>query len=101
MVTIHARAKVKADRRMEAVQYAREVALFMKSKPPTVLSVRMYSELFRDVGTIHWFAEHDSLAAFENQWQQYGADPEWQAFVRQADDIFIAGSWQYSVLEPI
>jgi hypothetical protein len=101
MVTIHACAKVKAGKGLEAVQYAKDVAEFMKTKPPTVLSIRMYSELFRDVGTIHWFGEHESLAAFENQWQQYGADPEWQAYVGQADDIFIEGSWQYSVLQPI
>ena len=101
MITWQRSGKVRPGKWQEAVQYALEVAEHLKSKPPQVLAMRVYQEVFGNVGTIHWFADHESLAALEDHAAQRASDEEWLDFGRRADDLFIAGSWHDTVMESL
>ena len=84
-------ARARGGKAMEAVQFAKEVAGYIKTKYAPV-SLQVYTELFGDVNTIYWYAEYKDLASLETIIGQLNADQEYWAILGKAADLFVEGS---------
>lgn len=91
MFRFHRTARVSRGKLAEGVQWAKEVAGYINSKYAPV-SVQAYTELFGDVGTIHWYADYEDLASTERLNAQLLADQGYWALLNKAADLFIEGS---------
>ena len=101
MITWHRSVKVKAGKWQEALQFAEETAEHLRSRPPQVLAIRVYEEMFGNAGTLHWIADHESLASMEAHMAQRMTDEEWLRISSRADDIFIEGSWHDTLMKAL
>lgn len=93
MFRFHRKAHVSRGKLLEAMQWAKEVTIYINQKYAPV-SVQVYSELFGDLGMIHWYADYEDLATIEKFNNQLLADQGYWALLNKSQDWFIEGSVQ-------
>jgi hypothetical protein len=84
-------ALIKDGKRMEAIQFAKEIIAYGNEKSPQSKG-RIYTEIFGAVGKIIWIYEGKDLATFEQGHKQFMADPAYRAILAKAAGLFIEGS---------
>ena len=84
-------ACIKDGKRMEAIQFAKEIIAYGNEKDPQSKG-RIYTEIFGAVGKIIWIYEGKDLATFERGHKQFMADPAYRAILAKGAGLFIEGS---------
>lgn len=100
MFRLHRTTRISRGKGLEALQWAKEVAGYVNKKYAPV-SVQAYSEVFGDVGTIHWHADSEDLATIEKFNAQLLTDQEYQALLKKATDLFIEGSTHDTLIQSL
>ena len=90
-------AFIKDGKMMEGIQFAKEITAYQNNKFPH-RNVRVYFEIFGDVGKIYWVGEHKDLATMESQNMQLGTDPGFLAILGKAVGVFIEGRTHDTVM---
>jgi len=76
---------------LEARQWAKEVAEYI-NKHYAPVSVQAYSEIFGDIGRVHWYADAEDLATIEGFNAHLLMDQGYQALINKSTDLFVEGS---------
>ena len=100
MYRFHRIARISRGNQREATQWAVEVAERISANHPTV-TVQAFSELFGDTGTIHWYADYEELADWEEHNAQLLADQEYWAMIEKGTEFFIEGSIQDEIVQSL
>ena len=79
-------------KRAEAVAFSAEVSAYFTQNWGVPLTWGM--EVGGAWGTVHWFAEYDSLAQFEEIAAKSLADEGMAALMDKGADLFLAGSFK-------
>ena len=90
----------KADKLIEASEWAQEVIAFAKKKQPSRIA-EVYRERFGDVGTLHFIGQFESLSDLEQSVTDLQSDEEWIALYTKGLDLFIDGSNKVILMESI
>ena len=90
-VRVHRTARIGDGMALQAFQFAKEITEYVNTKYPHV-SVRVYTEAFGAVGTIHWFMDYKDLATLEQTMAQLFKDAGFLAILGKATGLFIEGS---------
>lgn len=92
MIRFRRSAQAKNDKFfLDGVRIAKEVAEYINAKYAPV-SVQVYTELFGNFNTIHWYIDYKDLATLESISKQLLADQEYLAIVSKGDELSIEGS---------
>lgn len=100
MFRFHRISRAKIGKFRDAVLWAKDVAEYLNTNYAPV-SVQAYAELFGEVNTIHWYADYEDLAALERMNAQLMADQGYQALLNKANDLFIEGGTQDTLIQSI
>ena len=100
MFRFHRIARASRGKLPEALQWAKEVAGYINTKYSPV-SVQAYSELFGDVGTVHWYADYEDLATIERINARLLTDQGYWAMLNKAADLFIEGSGHDTLIQSL
>lgn len=100
MFRFHRTARISRGKLLEAPQWAKEVAEYITSKYSPV-SVQAYSEVFGNVGTVHWYADYEDLATLERINAQLLTDQGYLAMLNKAADLFIEGSIHDTLIQSL
>jgi hypothetical protein len=92
-------ARANATKVPQAIQWAKEIAEHVKSKHGGELSV--YMDTFGEYPTIRWIADVESLAVLEQRFGQIMTDQAYWQAIAKADDLFIQGSINDTVMRAI
>jgi len=84
-------ACIKDGKRMEAIQFAKEIIAYGNEKFPQN-KTSIYTEIFGAVGKIIWVGEAKDLATMERNHRQLMADPAYLAILAKGAGLFIEGS---------
>jgi hypothetical protein len=74
----------------QMIQFAKEITEYIKAKYGSQSSA--YMDSFGEYGTVRWFHDFESLAAFEKSFANLMTDQEYWQKVSKAADLFIEGS---------
>lgn len=85
---------------LEALQWAKEVAEYINTNYSPV-SVQAYSEVFGDLGKVHWYADYEDLATIERINAQLQTDQGYQAMIKKSENLFIEGSGQDTLIQSL
>lgn len=96
-VKFHRKALIARGKAQEAIAFAMEVTDYINKNYPEY-PVEVYSEAYGNTGTIHWFGSSPDLGALQEVQTKIGADPEYQAILAKATDLFVEGSLQDKLL---
>jgi hypothetical protein len=91
-VKSHIVARAAMGKAQEAAQFAREITAYVNENYPEASSIEVFSEVFGDAGTIHWFVDYPDLATLESVLVRLQSDQRYQALLVEAADLFIEGS---------
>lgn len=83
-------ARSSQGRFLEAAQWAKEVAEYISEN--FGVTVTAYSEIFGDNGTLHWYADYESLAQLEQVNMKLNADQQYLNMLEKSVGMFIEGS---------
>lgn len=100
MFRFHRVARISRGKFLEAIPWAKEVAEYLSAHYAPV-SVQAYTELFGDIGRVHWYADYGDLASVEKFNAMLLADQGYQALLVKAADLFIEGSVQDTLTQSI
>jgi hypothetical protein len=100
MFRFHRTARASRGKFLEAVQWSKEIASYISDNYAPV-SVQAFVEQFGDTGRVHWYSDHEDLAAIEKLNAQLLADQEYGTMVNNAADLFIEGSIHDTVMQSI
>jgi uncharacterized phage-like protein YoqJ len=94
MIRLQWTARISRGKNQGAIQWAKQVAEYLKSKYPKILAIAAYEEHFGNVNTIHIFSDYESLAALEAVESQYPSDAAFQDLFNKSNEagLFIEGS---------
>ncbi len=94
MIRLQWTARISRGKNQGAIQWAKQVAEYLKSKYPQILAIAAYEEHFGNVNTIHVFSDYESLATLESVEAQYPSDAAFQALFNKSNEagLFIEGS---------
>lgn len=98
MFRLHRTGHVSRGKAFEAVQWAKEVAEYVSAKYAPV-SVQAYSEIFGDIGKVHWYADSEDLASIEKLNAQLLTDQDYQALINKSTDLFVEGSFHDTLVQ--
>jgi hypothetical protein len=90
-------ACVKDGKFREAMQFAKEVRDYINNKFPDS-NLRVYVEIFGEMGKIYWVSEEKDLATLERGNGQLMADPGYHAILQKAVGLFIEGSGRETLM---
>ena len=76
----------KAGKGPDAQQLAQDIYALVSKKYPDN-NTEVYSEMFGDMGTLHFIAQFESLAALESQMAQVAADDEMQSLLAKGQTV--------------
>jgi hypothetical protein len=87
-------ARISRGKNQGAIQWAKQVAEYLKSKYPQILEIAACEEHFGNVNTIHLFSDYESLATLESVEAQYPSDAAFQDLFNKSNEagLFIEGS---------
>lgn len=100
MFRFHRTGHISRGKLLEALQWAKEVAEFINTNYSTV-SVQAYSEIFGDIGKVHWYADYEDLATIERINAQLLTDQGYQAMINKSADLFIEGSFHDTLIQSL
>ena len=100
MFRLHRTARISRGKGLEALQWAKEVAGYV-NKNYAPVSVQNYSEIFGDVGAVHWYMDSESLAAIEKFNAQLFTDQGYQTLIKKAADLLVEGSTHDTLIQSI
>jgi hypothetical protein len=92
MIRFRRSGRTKNGRIQDGIQYAKEIAEYLSAKYAPH-SVQVYTELFGENNTIHWYTDFEDLATLDRVFMQVAADESYWAMVSKGTDIFIDGSF--------
>ena len=84
-------ARIAPGKDLQAIQWAKEMAEFLRKKHGSQVSV--YMDCFGEVGTIRWFEDFENLAAVEKLMQGVMADQEFRQRESQVATLFQNGAF--------
>lgn len=97
MIRFRRSAKIKSDKVLDGVRFAKEAAEYINAKHAPV-SVQVYTGLFGDLNTIHWYIDYKDLATLDSISKQLLADQEYLAIVSKGTECIIEGSVHDTVI---
>ncbi len=94
MIRLQWTARISRGKNQGAIQWAKQVVEYLRSKYPGILAVAAYEEHFGNVNTIHIFSDYESLATLESVEAQYPSDAGFQDLFNKSNEagLFIEGS---------
>ena len=92
-------ARSSQGRFLEAAQWAKEVADYISKNYD--VTVTAYTESFGENGTLHWYADYDTLAHIEQVNMKLNADQQYQTMLEQSVGMFIEGSIRDTLVRSI
>jgi hypothetical protein len=91
MYKLHRTVRVSRGKFPEALKWTKEYLEYVNANYAPI-SFQAYSEIFGDVGTLHWFSDLEDLATFEAFLARIREDQESEAHIERAADLFIEAS---------
>ena len=85
-VRFHRTSLTRAGEGQAAMQFAQEVRAYLNTNYAEI-SIELYTEVFGDVGRLHWFAGYPSLAALERVQARLQSDAGFQKLVARAPEV--------------
>lgn len=94
MIRLQWTARISRGKNQGAIQWAKEVADYLRSTYPKILAIAAYEEHFGNLNTIHVFTDYEDLATLESVESQYQSDAAFQAIFRKSNEegLFVEGS---------
>jgi hypothetical protein len=84
---------------LPSIKWAKEFTDWFNKKYN--LQMKLYSDLFGEMGTLRWFLPFESLAVAEKTRNQLMADQEYWQKLSQAIDLFIEGRTLDTIMNEI
>lgn len=85
---------------LEARQWAKEVTEYVNENYAPV-SAQVYSEIFGDLGKVHWYIDYEDLATIEMYSARLLADEGYQVLLSKAADLFVEGSIRDTLIQSL
>ncbi len=103
MIRLQWTGRISRGKNPGAMQWAREIAEYLRSKYPDILAIAAYEEHFGNVNTIHIISDYESLATLEAVEAQYPSDASFQALMKKSNEegLFIEGSIHGTLLKSL
>ena len=94
-------AQIAAGKHQEAVQWAKDLREYTKSKFEGGADVKIYLETLGDYGVICWMVDFENLATLELAGQVLDADEGYQERLKAAGELLLEGTFDkvYSSVE--
>ncbi len=94
MIRLQWTARISRGKNPGAIQWAKEIAEYLRTKYPKILAIAAYEEHFGNVNTIHLFSDYESLATLESVEAEYQSDVAFQDLFKKSNEagLFIEGS---------
>ncbi len=94
MIRLDWTARISRGKNLAAIQWAKDIAEYLKSKYPLILAIGAYEEHFGNVNTIHIISDYESLATLEAVESHYPSDAGFQDRFNKSNEaaLFIEGS---------
>ena len=93
MIRFQRSGKTKSGKLLDGIRFAKEIAEYINAKYAPV-SVQVYTELFGNVDTIHWYVDYKDLATVESINTKLLADQGYWAIVNKGMEFFVDGSFR-------
>lgn len=90
------KARITPGKRDAAIEFAAMISDHFGERFDSITSWGL--EVGGEVGTIHWFADHESMGALESVIEGSTADPETNKLLAESADLFIPGSVQDKII---
>jgi hypothetical protein len=103
MIRLQWTARISRGKNPGAIQWAKELADYLRSKYPGILAIGAYDEHFGNVNTIHIISDYENLATLEAVESQFPSDLAFQDLFNKSNEagLFIEGSIHGTLLKSL